>query len=342
MLHEAIQQLVEGRHLTQEQAYETLAEVMRGEATEAQIGALLVALRMKGEEPAEVAGFAQAMRDHALAVVTRHDCVVDTCGTGGDAPDTFNISTAAAFVVAGAGVPVAKHGNRAVSSPCGSADVLRELGVQIDLPPDAVGRCLDELGIAFLFAVALHPAMSHAAGARRELGLRTIFNVLGPLANPAGAKRQLLGAYSPQAARLMAYALRDLGSEHALVVHGADGLDEISTTGPTLAVEVRGEVLTEFELTPEQFGLPRAELADLAGGDPAQCAAILREVLSGAPGPARDIVVLNAGAGIYVGGRAETLAEGLTQAAASIDSGAALAKLEGLCKLSVQLKEGSP
>lgn len=334
MIQEAIQQLVEGQHLTQEQAYETLAEVMRGEATEAQIGALLVALRIIGEAPAEVAGFAQAMRNHARPVATCHPCVVDTCGTGGDALGTFNISTTAAFVVAGAGVPVAKHGNRAVSSQCGSADVLRELGVEIDLRPEAVGRCLDEIGIGFLFAPALHPAMRYAAGPRRELSLRTVFNVLGPLANPAGARRQLLGTFSPAAARLMAGALLDLGTEHALVVHGADGLDEISTTGPTLLLEVREGTLRERELLPEDLGLPRAELADLAGGDPACCAEILRGVLGGQPGPARDIVLLNAAAGIHVGGAAEDLAEGMKLAATAIDTGRALEKLERLIALS--------
>ena len=338
MIQEAIQHLIDGQHLTQEEAYDTLAEVMRGEATEAQIGALLVALRLRGEQPAEVAGFARAMRDHALAVPTRHACLVDTCGTGGDARGTFNISTAAALVVAGAGVPVAKHGNRAASSLCGSADVLRELGVCVELSPAAAGRCLDEIGIAFLFAPGLHPAMRHAAGPRRELGLRTVFNILGPLTNPAGARRQLLGAFSPAAARLMAAALRDLGAEHALVVHGEDGLDEISTTAPTLVVEVRGGEITEWTLTPEELGLARAQPEDLKGGEPARCAEILAAVLAGAPGPAREITLLNAAAGIYVGGAAEDLAAGLRMAAESVDSGAAAGKLEALKHLSNELR----
>lgn len=338
MIQDAIRKLAEGQHLTQEEAYETLAQVMRGEATQAQIGALLLALRLRGEAPAEVAGFARAMREAALAVPTRHACLVDTCGTGGDAQGTFNISTTAAFIVAGAGVPVAKHGNRAASSQCGSADVLRELGVCVELGPHAAGRCLDEIGIGFLFAPGLHPAMAHAAGPRRELGLRTVFNILGPLTNPAGARRQLLGAFSEAAARLMAAALHDLGAEHALVVHGEDGLDEITTTAPTLMVEVRAGEATEWTLTPEELGLARAQPEELKGGDPERCAEILRRVLAGESGPTRDIALLNAAAGIYVGGAAPDLAQGLRMAAASVDSGAAGEKLDGLCRLSQALK----
>ena len=285
MIKDAIQQVADGKHLTQEQAYATLTEIMDGEATEAQIGGLLMALRMKGEQPAEVAGFARAMREHALRVPVEAAGLVDTCGTGGDSLHTFNISTLAAFVAAGAGVTVAKHGNRAVSSQCGSADVLRELGVNVELGPEQVARCLREVGIGFLFAPRLHPAMSHAAGPRRELGLRTVFNILGPLTNPAGARRQLLGAFSPEAARLMAEALAALDTEHAMVVHGEEGLDEISTCGPTQVLEVRQGSLAEYTLTPESLGVPRATLEDLAGGEPPSCAALFRRVLEGEKGP---------------------------------------------------------
>lgn len=337
MIKQALERLVDGESLTQAEAYQTLTEIMEGQATEAQIGALLVALRMKGETPEEVAGFAQAMREHALGVTCRAGCLVDTCGTGGDGVDTFNISTAAAFVAAGAGVTVAKHGNRAVSSQCGSADVLLALGVSIDLGPEQIARCLDEVGIGFLFAPRLHPAMRYAAGPRRELGLRTVFNILGPLTNPAGAKRQLLGTYSGATARLMAEALNNLGAERALVVHGLDGLDEISTTAPTRVFEVQAGAVREFTWTPADFGVPLARLEDLRGGDAQRCAALLRAVLSGEPGPARDIVLVNAAAVILVAADSLDRGQALEQAAQSVDSGAALGKLEALKRLSNEL-----
>ncbi|HEY3398086.1 MAG TPA: anthranilate phosphoribosyltransferase [Armatimonadota bacterium] len=337
MIQHALHALAAGEHLSRQQAYETLTEIMDGAATETQIGALLMALRMKGEQPVEMAGFAQAMREHALRVPVDADGLVDTCGTGGDCLGTFNISTLAAFVAAGAGARVAKHGNRAASSKCGSADVLRELGLNVELGPEQVAECLRQAGIGFLFAQRLHPAMRHAAGPRRELGMRTVFNLLGPLANPAGASRQLLGVYSPEAARLLAAALADLGCEHALVVHGLDGLDEISTTGPTLILEVRGGQVAESEVTPEQFGLPRVSIADLAGGDPASCAVIATALLAGERGPARDIVLLNAAAALYVSGLAPSLSAGLPLAVASLDSGAARGKLEQLRRLSQEL-----
>lgn len=334
MIREAIQQVVSGQHLSQEQAWATLTEIMEGAATEAQIGALLVALRIKGEQPEEVAGFARAMREHALRVPVEAQGLIDTCGTGGDSLRTFNISTLAAFVAAGAGARVAKHGNRAVSSQCGSADVLRELGVNIEARPEQVARCLQEVGIGFLFAPVMHPAMRYAAGPRRELGLRTVFNILGPLTNPAGARRQLLGAFSEQAATLMAEALAALDTEHALVVHGQEGLDEISTCGPTRVLEVQAGSLREYTLTPEDFGVPTACAEDLAGGDPEQAAALFRRVLEGEPGPARDIVLVNAAAAIYVSGRAADLREGLAQATEALDSGKAREKLERLIQVS--------
>ncbi len=336
MIKEVIQQIAEGRDLTQEQAYAALTEIMEGAATEAQIGALLVALRIKGERPEEVAGFARAMREHALQVPVEAEGVIDTCGTGGDCLHTFNISTLAALVAAGAGVTVAKHGNRAVSSQCGSADVLRELGVNIALGPEQVARCLREVGIGFLFAPLMHPAMRYAAGPRRELGLRTVFNILGPLTNPAGARRQLLGAFSPEAATLMAEALAALDTEHALVVHGLEGLDEISTCGPTRVLEVKQGSLQEYTLTPEDFGVASACVEDHEGGEPEQAAALFRRVLEGEPGPARDIVLVNAAAAVYVSGRAADLQEGLAQATESLDSGKAREKLERLVEVSQQ------
>jgi anthranilate phosphoribosyltransferase len=328
MIQETLSRLVDGHHLSREESYGILNEIMTGKATEAQIGALLVALRIKGETAAELAGFARAMRDHAVAVPTTHDSVVDTCGTGGDAPDTFNISTTAALVVAAAGVPVAKHGNRSVSSQCGSADVLSQVGVNLELSAEQVGACLDEVGIGFLFAPALHPAMRYAMGPRRELGMRTVFNMLGPLTNPAGARRQLLGAFSREAAELMAEALSFLGTEHALVVHGSDGMDEITTCGPTYVFEVRGEQVEEQLWEPALVNLPTAQLSDLGGGDVSSCASHLEAILDGEEGPRRDIVLFNAAAGIYVGGRADSLVSAFGLAQEALDTGAAAAKLE--------------
>lgn len=330
MLSRYLHKAVDGQSLTRDEAYEALSAIMEGEATDVEIAGLLVALRMKGESADEVAGFAQAMRDHALRVPTRRDDVVDTCGTGGDALDTFNISTCAAFVAAGAGVSIAKHGNRAVSSRCGSADVLQALGVNLDITPEQVGACIDEIGVGFLFAPKLHPAMRYAVGPRKELGMRTVFNILGPLTNPAGATRQVLGVFSLPAARLVAGALSAMGTRLALVVHGEDGLDEISTVGATHLLEVRGMQVSERLLTPEELGLSRASADDLSGGDPEESASILRRVLSGEQGPARDITLVNAAAAIYVAGRAADLHEGLVLAADSIDQGKAMAKLQGL------------
>lgn len=337
----AIAKLVERTDLTAAEAEAVMEEVMDGKATPAQIAGLIVALRMKGETADEIAGFARAMRRRALPVPTVRRNVVDTCGTGGDQHDTFNISTAAAFVAAGAGVAVAKHGNRSVSSKCGSADVLEAMGVRLDLGPEQVGRCIDEVGIGFLFAPALHPAMKYAIGPRRELRLRTVFNILGPLTNPAGAQRQVLGVFDSAWVRPLAEALAELGSDHALVVHGLDGLDEISTLGPTRVAELKNGVVTEYEIDPEEFGLPRAEPEDIAGGDLESSVAALRAVLDGQPGPRRDITLLNAAAAIYVAGLAESIAAGLQAAAEAIDSGQAGAKLSRLAALTQELAEGS-
>ncbi len=332
-MKEYIQQLVEGRGLSRDDARRAITLVMQGEATPAQIASFLTALRFTGETPDVVAGAAEAMRSVFTPVPTRHVDAVDTCGTGGDGLHTFNISTTAAFVTAGAGVPVAKHGNRGVSSRSGSADVLVELGVDIAVPPERMTRCLDEIGVAFLFAPSLHPAMKHAIGPRREIGIRTLFNVLGPLSNPASTRRGVLGVYSTALVDLVANALAELGTDHLFVVHGEDGLDEISNTAPTQVAEVRHGTVTRYTLTPDQFGLSWAALDDLQGGAPPENAAITRAVLQGERSPRRDIVLLNAAAAICAGGKAPDLATGLHLAAHSIDSGAATTKLEQLVRL---------
>ena len=341
MLTETLAKVVGGREIDDREAEAAMAEIMRGEATQAQIGAFLVALRMRGETVQEIEGFARAMRDNCIRIRSRHRDLVDTCGTGGDALDTFNISTGAALVAAAAGVPIAKHGNRSVSSECGSADVLMELGVRIDLEPEQVEACLDEVGIGFLFAPALHPAMKHAIGPRRELGLRTVFNILGPLTSPAGAERQLLGVFDAELTEMMAETLGRLGSKHALVVHGLDGLDELSTLGPTQVSELRGGEVSTYTVEPEQFGLPRATAKDLAGGDPDQSAQALVEAISGEGSARRDIVLLNAGAAIYVGGKADDTAEGVSIAAATVDTGAATGKLAALREMTRGLADPS-
>lgn len=341
MLTETLAKVVGGREIDDREAEAAMAEIMRGEATQAQIGAFLVALRMRGETVQEIEGFARAMRDNCIRIRSRHRDLVDTCGTGGDALDTFNISTGAALVAAAAGVPIAKHGNRSVSSECGSADVLMELGVRIDLEPEQVEACLDEVGIGFLFAPALHPAMKHAIGPRRELGLRTVFNILGPLTSPAGAERQLLGVFDAELTEMMAETLGRLGSKHALVVHGLDGLDELSTLGPTQVSELRGGEVSTYTVEPEQFGLPRATAEDLAGGDPDQSAQVLVEAISGEGSARRDIVLLNAGAAIYVGGKADDTAEGVSIAAATVDTGAATGKLAALREMTRGLADPS-
>jgi len=321
-----------GQDLDEAQSRDAMIEILSGRASIPQIAAFLVALRMKGEKVQELVGFARAMREMAerVDVGLKDEPLLDTCGTGGDGAGTFNISTTVAFVVAGAGVRVAKHGNRSISSACGSADVMDRLGVRLALSPAELARAIREIGIGFLYAPALHPAMRYAQPARLELKMRTVFNLLGPLANPAGASVQLVGAPSPEAARLLANALAALGLKRAFVVHGSDGLDEITTTGPTLVLDVRPGSVSEFTVLPEHFGLPRASLDELRGGDAETNAQIIRSVLAGEPGPRRDIVLANAAAALMAAGMAADGRAGVTLAARAIDSGAARRKLEAL------------
>lgn len=329
MIRDVIRKVVDRQDLTQEEAAAAMTEIMDGEATPAQIASLITALSMKGETVDEITGFARVMREKSVRVATSRDPLIDTCGTGGDRVKTFNISTVAAFVVAGGGVAVAKHGNRAASGTCGSADVLEALGVNLALSPDQVSQCIDEIGIGFMFAPGLHPAMKHAVGPRKEIGIRTVFNVLGPMTNPAGAKRQLIGVFSPHLTELMAGVLNNLGAERAMVVHGLDGLDEVSTIGPTQVSDVYDGSLRTFRLEVSETGLPSARPEDLAGGlTPADCAEIFLSILNGEQGPRRDIVLLNAGAAFAVAGKAEDLREGIRLAAESVDSRSALAVFE--------------
>ena len=334
MIQQAIGKLVQNQHLSAEEAERVMDQIMTGEATPAQIGGYLVALRMAGETPEEIAGSVRSMRAKATRVPTRHPLVVDTCGTGGDGARTFNISTTAAFAVAGAGLPVAKHGNRSVSSQCGSADVLKALGVNIEAPPERVGKCLDEAGFGFLFAPALHGAMRHAIGPRRELAMRSIFNIMGPLTNPAGAQCQIVGVYAPALTELVAEVLGKLGAKRALVVHGRDGMDEMTLTGPTRVSEWDGKAVRTYDVRPEDAGLKSAPAKELAGGDPAANAEITRKVLAGEKGPRRDVVLLNAAAALLAGSKAGDLKEGVELAARSLDSGAARRVLDKLVELS--------
>ncbi|MCX6998382.1 MAG: anthranilate phosphoribosyltransferase [Kiritimatiellaeota bacterium] len=333
MIREAIAALAEGRLPTRADACAVMLEIMSGDATPAQIAAYITALRIRGETADVIAGSAAAMRQKFTAVDAGGGIVADTCGTGGDGAHTFNISTCAAFVAAGAGVKIAKHGNRSVSSQCGSADVLAALGVNLEVGADVMTRCLHEIGMAFLFAPALHPAMKFAIGPRREIGIRSIFNILGPLSNPAGAQYGVLGVYAAALVPALARAAAELGAQHLFVVHGRDGLDEITTTAPTLIAEVVAGAVREYELDPRELGLPRRASADLAGGDPGANAAIIRDILAGAPGPRREIVLLNAAAVLVAGQKARDLKEGLAAAAEAIASGAARQKLEALVTL---------
>lgn len=330
MIKETIAKLVAGECPDRDDAYAALREIMTGEATPAQIAAFITALRIRGETADIIAGATQAMREHFTPVTAPQDVVVDTCGTGGDGAHTFNISTAAALVAAGAGAVVAKHGNRSVSSRCGSADVLASLGVNISINAEQMAACLRDVGLAFLFAPSLHPAMKHAIGPRREIGIRTIFNILGPLSNPAGARYGVLGVYDRDLVPVIAEALSGLGAERMFVVHGEDGLDEITTTTATLVGEVRGSDVEVYPLWPKDLGISTARPEDLSGGSPEDNAAILRRLLAGEKGPKRDIVALNAAAAIIAGGHANDWAEGLQQANAAIDSGAAALVLDKL------------
>ncbi|OOG28609.1 anthranilate phosphoribosyltransferase [Thioalkalivibrio denitrificans] len=333
-MQQAIRAVTQRRDLSEEEMTAVMGLIMNGEATPAQIGGFLVGLAMKGETVEEVTAAARVMRDLATRVSVNEEHLVDTCGTGGDASGSFNISTASALVVAAAGGRVAKHGNRSVSSKSGSADVLEAAGVNLDLTPEQVGRCIDEVGVGFLFAPRHHGAMKHAIGPRREMGVRTLFNVLGPLTNPAGAPNQLLGVFSNRWLEPLATVLGRLGSRHVMVVHAEDGLDEISIGAPTRVAELRSGEVKVYLVSPEDFGLERADLSVLRVNDAAESLAMIRGVLDGRPGPARDIVLLNAGAALYVAGLADTFADGLVKARKTIDSGAAAAKLEQLVAFS--------
>jgi anthranilate phosphoribosyltransferase len=327
-IREAIDAVVNhSRDLTEAEAAAAMQEMMTGEATPAQVGALLVGLRMKGETADEVTGMARVMREHSLSVDVAGP-LVDTCGTGGDNQNTFNVSTAAAFIVAGAGARVAKHGNRAMSSACGSADVLEALGAKIDLSPEQVAQCIEHSGIGFMFAQAFHPAMKHVAPVRREIGVRTVFNILGPLTNPAGAEAQVLGVARPELAPLLLEVLGRLGAEHALVVHGCEGLDELSLSGPSIVHELRDSKAREYTVTPEEFGLTSAPIEAVRGGSAEENATKLRAVLTGEPGSHRDIAVLNAAAALVAADIAADMGAGVKAAQDAIDSGAANAKLE--------------
>lgn len=330
MIADLIRKAADGLDLTSEEAKAGMTEIMSGQASPVQIAAFLVAMRMKGETPEEVTEFARVMRQHVRSVSPRARPLVDTCGTGGDAIKTFNVSTCAALVAAGAGVAIAKHGNRSVTSKCGSADVLEALGIRFDLSPEEAAQCIDNIGLGFMFAPSYHPAMKYAGPVRRELGLRTMFNMLGPLTNPAGADAQVLGVYSPELTELHASVLRNLGSQRAYVVHGVGGLDELSTFGETRVTELKEGEIRTYNVAPEDFGLERAAPEDLQGGTPEENAQLLVDILGGKEGPARDIVILNAAAAIAAGGKADTLREGLAVAADSVASGAARSKLQAL------------
>jgi anthranilate phosphoribosyltransferase len=334
MIQLALARLLDGRSLTRSEAREVMDQVMRGEATAAQIGAFLVAMRIKGETPDEIAGCAEAMRAHVLAVRPKRTDLVDTAGTGGDGARTFNISTAAALVAAAAGAGVAKHGNRAVSSASGSADVLEALGFELELPAERIERSIDELGFGFLFAPTHHPAMRYAAPVRRELATRTVFNVLGPLTNPAGARAQVVGVYAPELVTTIAEVLVQLGAERAYVVHGADGIDELSPTGPNVVAEVIDGRVSRQVVDPLELGIPRCASKDLAGGPPSDNAELVRRIFMGEVGPPRDAVLLNAGGAIAAAGHAGDLREGLAIAAETVDSGRAGERLDALVSFS--------
>jgi anthranilate phosphoribosyltransferase len=333
----AIATVAGGRSLTRDEAREVMGVVMRGEATPAQIGGLLVGLRTKGETVDEITGFAEAMREHVLPVRPTRTPLVDVVGTGGDGAGTFNISTAAAIVAAASGAAVAKHGNRAASSACGSADVLEELGLELELPPDRIAASIDAHGFGFMFARVHHPAMRHAAPVRQELGTRTVFNVLGPLANPAGARDGVFGVYSAELARTYAEALAGLGARRALVVHGSGAIDELSPAGPNLVVEVVDGDIRESQLDPRHLGMAPADPGELRGGTPPENAAAIRRVLEGEPGPRRDAVVLNAAGALVAAGVADALADGVVLAARALDTGEAGATLEQLVGFSQEV-----
>lgn len=338
---EALHKVVRGENLTEDEAAGALEQILEGAADAAVIAGLLTALRIKGETIDEIVGFARSMRAHASPVVCRKvrpNEMVDTCGTGGDGADTFNISTVSVFVVAGAGVPVAKHGNRSISSRCGSADVLEAAGANVQLTPEQAAGAIDETGVGFLFAPLIHPAMKHVQPIRKELKMRTIFNLLGPLTNPAGAGAQVVGVFGEELVRPVAEALSRLGVERAFVVHGEDGLDEISTTAPTKIAKVNGHVITEITVTAADFGLSEAQSADLSGGEREDCALILQRILTGQSGPQRDIVLANAAAALVAAGKAKNFLSGVALAEESIDSGAANERLQRFIEFTAQYR----
>ncbi len=326
----ALENVLEHNHLSQQGAYEVAVEIMSGVTTDAQIAAFLVGLRMKGETVDEITGFVRAMREKVTAVNCDSEDLVDTCGTGGDKTGTFNISTLSAFVAAGAGCKVAKHGNRSVSSKCGSADLLEHIGINIEITPERMAQCIDEIGIGFLFAPLLHKAMKYAIGPRREIGIRTIFNILGPLTNPASARKQLLGVFSKDLTHPIAQVLKNLGSGHCLIVHGEDGLDEVTITGKTYVSELSEGEVRDYTICPEDFGIERGMIEDIKVNSIEANAQKAMEILNGVAGPRRNIVILNAGAAIYVAGMAVSLAEGIELAKESIDSGKAIEKYNRL------------
>jgi anthranilate phosphoribosyltransferase len=330
MIQQAIHKLVDKNDLTKQEAYECVLEIMSGKSSEVLISSFLTALRMKGETASEISGCALAMREVATKIDSKHKTLIDTCGTGGDGLGTFNISTISAIVASAAGAIVAKHGNRAVSSKCGSADVLKSIGVNIELPKEKVEQCLDEIGIAFLFAPLLHGAMKYAMPIRRELAMRTVFNVLGPLTNPAGAKRQLMGVFNPKLTEILAEVLFDLGTERALVVHGIGGMDEISTVAETKITEINNGKISTYTFFGESVGLPSATISEISGDSVEMNTLIVHSILNGDLGPKRDIVVLNAAAAIYLSGITESIKDGVNEAQHAIDSGKAKTKLQQL------------
>lgn len=336
MIREAISLIVQNINLSEAEMAECMKEIMEGKATDAQIGSFLTALRIKGETIEEITAAAKIMREKATTINAPKG-VIDTCGTGGDMSHTFNISTATAIVVASVGIPIAKHGNRSVSSRSGSADVLEALGMKIDLPPDKVERCLKETGFGFLFAPLFHPAMKYAIGPRREIGIRTVFNILGPLSNPAGAKRQVLGVFADRLTEPLAQVLGNLGAEDVMVVHGEDGLDEITISNGTRISRFKDGKVDTFYVTPEDFGLERADVKELVGGDKDDNARILLQILRGEKGPKRDIVLINSAAALAVAGKVEDFKEAVMIAAEAIDSGKAMKKLEEIVRVSNSL-----
>ena len=337
LINDAIGVLVTGGDLSEEEAFQSLTALIEGKATDSQIASFLTALRMKGENEEEITGFARAIRAKAIPVNPKVEGLVDTCGTGGDMTGTFNISTTAAFVVSACGLPVAKHGNRSVSSKSGSADLLESLGIEINLSAQSVEHCIEETGIGFLFAPFFHSAMKHVSRARKEMAIRTVFNILGPLVNPAGAYCQLMGVYDPHLTEMIGAVLLRLGVEKALVVHGAGAMDEISTLGPTRATEVRDGKIKTYNILPQDYDFAPANAADLLGGDPDTNAALTKDILQGTPGPKTDIVILNAAAALYIAGKANDIAAGVTMAQTALDSGQAWEKLEQLRNCSLLL-----